>query len=111
MRDKEYLVDILDAISLALKYAAGKGYDDFIADTELQDAVIRRLEIIGEAVRRISEAFKQNHPAIPWQKIVNMRNLMIHEYNDIDLDFVWQTLSVDLNALEKDIKKLLEILN
>ncbi len=107
MRDREYLVDILDAIKLALKYSKNKDYEDFMSDTEVQDAVIRRLEIIGEAVRRISELFKKQNPTIPWQKIINMRNIMVHEYNDIDLDFVWQTISVDLKALEKQIRDLL----
>ena len=80
-RDTEYLIDILEAAKLALAYVSGKSKDEFLEDTQCQDAVIRRLEIIGEAARRISDETRAKHPDLPWKAMMGMRNVMIHELN------------------------------
>lgn len=98
-RDKEYLVDILDAARLAVQYVQGKDLDGFINDIQCQDAVIRRLEIIGEAARRVSDEIREACPELPWHKMVGMRNVMIHEYNDVDLSLVWDTVRSRLPGL------------
>ncbi len=65
--------------------------DDFMRNVQLQDSVIRRLEIIGEAAGRVSVPFRQRHRAIPWSRMIGMRNRMIHAYDAIDSDLVWTT--------------------
>ena len=98
-RDREYLLDILQAAKLALSYVAGKNKEQFSKDTQCQDAVIRRLEIIGEAARRIPEATKATLPQLPWTVMVGLRNVLIHEYDDVDLAIVWNTVADDLPKL------------
>lgn len=98
-RDQAYLVDIREAALLAMQYVSGKTYDDFLADIQCQDAVIRRIALIGEAARRVSEETRAAHPQFPWREMVSMRNLVIHEYDDIDLAVVWDTVSKNLPDL------------
>lgn len=88
-RDSIYLLDIFRAAKLALSYLEGKTKDEFYSNIQCQDAVIRRLEVIGEAARRVSSAATAELPDLPWKKIVGMRNIMIHEYDDVDLAIVW----------------------
>lgn len=95
-RDSEYLLDILEAARLALSYVAGKSEEQFFEDTQCQDAVIRRLEIIGEAARRLSEQTRAALPSLPWKAMIGMRNVMIHEYEEVDLEAVWNTVKNDL---------------
>ena len=98
-RDSVYLLDILKAAKLALNYLEGKTKEKFFQDTQCQDAVIRRLEIIGEAGGRVSVATTTKFPSLPWKKMVSMRNIMIHEYEDVDLSIVWDTVQNDLPPL------------
>ena len=98
-RDTEYLIDILEAAKLALAYVSGKSKGEFLEDNQCQDAVIRRLEIIGEAARRISDETRARYRKLPWKAMVGMRNVMIHEYDDIDLVIVWDTVQNDLPRL------------
>lgn len=77
-----------------------------MADTQCQDAVIRRIEIIGEAARRVSEDSREAHPQLPWQAMVGMRNVMIHDYDDIDLGVVWETVQNDLSPLVKHLEEV-----
>jgi len=109
-RDKEYMLDILEAAKLAIDYIGDKTREEFFEDLQCQDAVIRRLEIIGEAARRISEETQAAYPDLPWSDMVGMRNIMIHEYDDVDLVIVWETVNNDLppliDALEKRLQSL-----
>jgi uncharacterized protein with HEPN domain len=105
-RDSAYLLDILKAAHLAMDYLGEKTKKQFFRDTQCQDAVIRRLEIIGEAAGRISKATTAKFPNIPWKKIKAMRNIMIHEYDDVDLMIVWDTVRNDLPSLVSLIKPL-----
>ncbi|MBW2721666.1 MAG: DUF86 domain-containing protein [Deltaproteobacteria bacterium] len=105
-RDKEYVIDILEAAKLALSYVSGKTKDEFLKDTQCQDAVIRRLEIIGEAARRISDETRATYPKLPWKAMVGMRNVMIHEYDDVDLVIVWNTVQNDLPPVVARLEKV-----
>ena len=98
-RDRAYLLDILEAARLAVQYVADKPKDGFLKDTLCQDAVVRRLEIIGEAARRISEDTRKRYPDLSWRAMIGMRNLMIHEYDDVDLEIVWETVQNNLPPL------------
>ena len=91
-RDQAYLLDILEAARLALSYTDDATEKGFLEDVQLQDSVIRRVEIIGEAARRVSSATRERLPGIPWTEMVGMRNLMIHDYDDVDLNTVWDTV-------------------
>jgi uncharacterized protein with HEPN domain len=106
-RDRGYLLDIIDACTLAVQYVKGKSLEDFLSDIQCQDAVIRRLEIIGEAARRISDGTREAHPELPWHKMIGMRNVMIHEYDEIDLPLVWETVTKRLPDLLRSVEGLL----
>ncbi|RPH96006.1 DUF86 domain-containing protein [candidate division KSB1 bacterium] len=98
-RDESLLMDILVAARKAIRVTQGMTRDDFAANDVVQDSVIRQIEIMGEAARQVSEAFRELHNEIPWHEIRGMRNRLIHDYKRIDLDEVWKTLRVDIPAL------------
>jgi uncharacterized protein with HEPN domain len=106
-RDPAYLFDMLEASEKVQHYLKNKTYEDFFKDDMLQDAVERNLGIIGEAARRISEALKQEHPEIPWRKIIAQRNVLIHEYEDIDIGEIWEVASFHLPRLVDQIRPLI----
>lgn len=95
-RDQAYLLDILGAAKLAISYVEGITLEKFLTDTQIQDSVIRRLEIIGEAAKRISDETKESYSSVPWIEMISMRNFMIHEYDDVDVSIVWETVNRDL---------------
>ena len=101
-----YIDDIRDSIEAIKKYTAGLTREDFFSSSEKQDAVYRRLEVIGEAANRLSDEFRDRYPLIPWNKIVGMRNVLIHEYDSIDLDRVWETIQRDIRKLEDYMKSI-----
>ncbi len=109
-RDREYLLDILEAAKLALDYVADKAREDFLNDMQCQDAVVRRLEIIGEAARRTSEETRTAFPDLPWGEMIGMRNVIIHEYDDVDFVIVWETIKNDLPLLIESLEKVIEAL-
>jgi uncharacterized protein with HEPN domain len=98
-RDRVYLLDILVAARLAVDYIRTSSEQEFLRDVQLQDAVIRRIEIIGEAARRLSPETRETLPALPWTEIIGMRNFVIHEYDDVDFTVVWDTVQRDLPRL------------
>ncbi|MCX5977666.1 MAG: DUF86 domain-containing protein [Coprothermobacterota bacterium] len=106
-RDWAYLLDILQAAKLAVSYLENVGEERFLRDTQRQDSVIRRIEIIGEAARRISPKMREACPDIPWDAMIGMRNLMIHDYDDVDLQVVWRTVQHDLPSLIVRLEPLL----
>lgn len=105
LRDKEYLLDILEAAKLALSYIGNKTREEFFEDLQCQDAVIRRLEIIGEAAGRITEETRNTFHRLPWSEMVGMRNIMIHDYDDVDIAIVWETVQNDLPDLIISLKR------
>lgn len=103
-----FLKHILECIELVGQYTAGKSMGDFIDSLALQDQVTRRIEIIGEAVRHLSDAFKRRHPDIPWKKIAGTRDKLIHEYFGVDLHLTWEVVKRDLPKLKRQILSILE---
>jgi uncharacterized protein with HEPN domain len=106
-----FIEHILECIELIERYLDGKRKNDFLESTQLQDAVIRRIEVIGEAVRNIPSDFRSNYPNIPWNEIAGMRDILIHKYFGIDLELTWEVAIRDIPALKerflhikKDIK-------
>ena len=100
------LVDILEFAKIALDYVFDKTWDEFYKDTQCQDAVVRRIEIIGEAARRVSTETRAKYPEIEWREMTSMRNLVIHEYDVVDIGQVWDTVR---NKLPPLIEKLTKI--
>jgi len=104
-----YVEDIVEAIERIQGYTEGMSFEDFIADQKTVDAVIRNLEIIGEAAKHIPDEFKALHPDIPWREIAGMRDRLIHAYFGVDLSLVWHTIRSELWELEKAMKELMEV--
>ena len=105
-RDDTYLVDILESVKIALGYVSGKSWDEFYEDIQCQDAVVRRIEIIGEAARRVSQGTRDKYPQIPWREMTSMRNLVIHEYDVVDINQVWDTLQNKIPPLIEELSKI-----
>lgn len=106
---KIFLEHIKDSILLIEEYSRGTVKSEFIKNRPLQDAVIRRLEIIGEAVKNIPLSFRSQHPEIPWKQMAGMRDILIHEYFDVDLSLAWQVVKHELPPIKKRLLELLEV--
>jgi len=104
--DRLYLVDIRDAADRILRYTAA-GREAFFADPMIQDAVIRNLEVMGEAVRRVSADIRSAHPEIPWKQIAGTRDRVIHGYFTVDLEIVWEIVETELPSLRPRLAALL----
>ena len=103
-----FLRHILDASNLIETYLEGITEEDFYKQHLLQDGVIRQTEIIGEAVRHLSEEFRSLFPAIPWADIAGMRDKLIHDYFGVDLEKVWLTAKEDIPQLKIDVESILD---
>lgn len=106
LRDEDYLRHVLDAISAIETYVVG-GEAAFRADRKTRDAVVRNLEIIGEAVSKLSADLKAKNADVPWGKIAGMRNRLIHGYLTVDQDVVWSTVAQVLPGFKERIEGLL----
>lgn len=109
-RHEEYLRHVLDALEKITRYTARMDKSAFLADEKTQDAVVRNLEIVGEASRRILEEcseFAERHPEVPWKKIYAMRNRLSHGYIEVNLDVVWDTVRQSLPELEQHTRRVL----
>ena len=106
-RDDSILLDINHAARLALAFSEGYTRDEFLEDLKTQSAVIHQLLVIGEATRRLSDEFRAAHPEIPWRYISGMRDHLVHGYDVVDLDEVWNVLKRDLPDLLNKITPLM----
>jgi len=104
----DYLEDISSAIQDIRSFVRGMSAEGFMEDKRTINAVIRSLEVIGEASGKIPKAMQMRYPNLPWEEIIGMRNRLIHEYFGVDLDIVWQTIQDDLGPLETAIKSMLK---
>ena len=103
-----YVDDILEAIHRIRSYVADQNQEAFTKDRKTQDAVIRNLEIIGEAVGKLPEQIQQSEPETDWRKIKGLRNILIHEYFGINLPIIWDVVQNKLGSLETVCQRLLE---
>jgi uncharacterized protein with HEPN domain len=106
-RDLVYLQDILTSASAAQEYVRGLSRQTFLGLREKQDAVIRALEVIGEAARRLSQEGKDAIPDVPWRRLAGMRNILIHQYDNVDLDLVYDTVTEYLPPLIQRLRSFL----
>ncbi len=103
-----YVRHILDAIKAIKFYTEGMDFKEFKKDQKTVDAIVRQFEIIGEATRHITTAYRECHTQVAWQKMVSMRNFLAHEYLRIDLDIIWDTVKKQLPELKKLLTPLLK---
>jgi uncharacterized protein with HEPN domain len=104
--DQLYLRHILEAIEKIESYIA-VGHEVFMSTTHWQDAVIRQLEIIGEATKRLSQDLRTRHHEIPWRRIAGLRDVLIHDYMGVDLSAVWEITQRELPVLKKYVRMIL----
>ena len=102
-----FLEDILEAARLLEDYTAGFNFTEFSRNQEKQDAVARRLEIIGEAVKRIPDSLREAHPDVPWREIAGARDVVVHEYFQLDLELVWEMVRKDVPRLAHQVNQIL----
>ena len=106
-KDSEVFIEhILESIELIENYTANKTFSDFIESVQLQDSIIRRIEIIGEAVKNLPGEVKSNYPDVPWKNIAGMRDVLIHKYFGIDLELTWQVVQKDIPDLKRENLKI-----
>lgn len=105
---RDYLNDILESLADIRTFVACLSFDQFTGDKKTINAVIRALEIIGEATKKIPPEIRALHPDLPWNEIAAMRDKLIHEYFGVDLEIVWETVQEDLEPLESVVRKVLQ---
>lgn len=98
---------MLQAIERICRYTKGKNFEDFIADDMMYYAVVKNIEILGEASNMLTEEFRQAPPKTPWKQVNGMRNYIVHEYFQVDNNVVWDVITNDLPVLEQQIKEYL----
>ncbi len=99
--------DMLRASEKVARYSGGLSHDSFAADERTIDAVIRNLEIVGEAAKRVPGDVRRRHPHIAWKRIAGMRDLLIHDYSGVDLDVVWDVVQNKIPELQRQLKVIL----
>ncbi len=98
-----YVEDIFTSLGKIEEYTGGISEEDFSVNSQIQDAVLRRLEVIGEAAKHIPEDFRRKYPEIPWKKMAGLRDVLIHEYFGVNLKRVWRLVQQDVGKLKRQI--------
>lgn len=104
---KTYLEDILDAAGTIRDFTSGLTKEQLASDRKTRDAVVRNLEVIGEAVKKLPELQRARHPDIEWKRIAGLRDILIHDYFGIDIDIIWEVIQTKLPALASKAKEML----
>ena len=107
--ERVVLTDMVASARLAMSYVAGRTVAQFYAERMVQDAVTWRIAVIGEGANRLSDATRAAMPVLPWKQIVNMRHRLIHEYERVRLDIVWDTVNVHLSILAATVETFLRL--
>ena len=102
-----FVEDILESVDKIERYVKGMSYDNFVENEMIIDAVIRNLEVIGEASKNIPENIREQYTTIPWRRIIGLRNIMIHGYFGIDLSIIWEIITKNLPETKPSIVEML----
>lgn len=102
-----FIGHIIESIELIEGYSQKLTPETFTKDQGMQDAIIRRLQIIGEAVKNIHSTFRTKHPEIPWKQMAGIRDILVHEYFDVDLPLTWAVVKRELPSVKEKLKKIL----
>lgn len=105
---RDYLQDMLETIDIAQQFVTGMTFTDFQADQKTVFAVIRAIEVIGEAAKQIPLSTREQYPEMPWKSITGMRDKLIHSYFGVNLEVLWDTVQEDLMQLRPVISKMLQ---
>lgn len=105
-RDEATLLDILRAARLVVEFRGRLEKTAFLSDLKTQAAILHELLVLGEAAKRLSGAFRDSHPEVPWKAIAGMRDRLLHGYDDVDLELVWKTVDEDVPALIRRVEGL-----
>ncbi|MEM2088322.1 MAG: DUF86 domain-containing protein [Thermoproteota archaeon] len=108
---KDYVNDVIDSMNKAMRFIEGMSYEQFIKDDKTVFAVVRALEIIGEAVKKIPEETRTKYPDIPWKGMAGMRDKVIHEYFGVNLKYVWETVKERIPELKPMFERILKDLS
>ena len=107
LRDRERLEHIIAAIDRIVRYTSGKSYNDLVSDDMMYYAVVKNIEIIGEAANMLTQEFQHSHPDTPWKMVKGMRNYIVHEYFQIDDIVVWDVIENNLPELREQVTRYL----
>jgi len=102
----DYIADIAESVRDIIDFTKGMSFDDFLIDKKTQYAVIRSLEIIGEAAKKIPDSIRENYPGVPWKQMAGTRDKLIHEYHGVDLAIIWAVVENELPKIKPEIDKL-----
>jgi uncharacterized protein with HEPN domain len=105
---RDYVADILTSIQEVEEFTRSMDYGDFASDKKTVNAVVRSLEIMGEAAKRVPEEVRQRYPNIPWKRMTGMRDKLIHEYSGVDLEIVWGVVKTELPPVKPLIEQIIE---
>ena len=107
-RNELYIADIINAMEKIFEYTEGMTKQEFKKNELVKDAVLRNIEIIGEAANKLSEEIYNNYKNVPWRRMIGLRNIVIHEYFGVDLNIIWKIITVNLPETRPEIKKIKE---
>ena len=105
---RQWSEDILESCGKILRFTARMSFDEFVEDEKTYDAVVRNLEIIGEAAKNVPEDIRVRCPGIEWRKIAGLRDVIAHEYFGIDNDILWDIIQNKINALQENVRRIME---
>ena len=107
-RDRVFVGQMIEAAQAALDFTEGRTKDALLSDRFVAFAVVRAIQLVGQAARNVSEGVQATSPDIPWRQMIGMRNVVVHDYADVDLALVWKTVRDDLPSLVRRLRALLD---
>ena len=109
LRDSAWLLDIKCAGQLVVEFSRGMSREDLELDKQKQSAILHQIQIAGEATKRLSREFREQHPQINWSQIAGMRDIIVHQYDRLDFDIVWQVIQQSIPEMLEEIASVLPV--